>query len=936
MSPAKDHRPKKYLAVLFVFFLAPVPSLFCAEQGLFWGQVLDFQQRPVAAEVTAVFADSGAVFRLRPDSSGHFGQSGVPLGSFTVRVEAKGFKPYEGSGFVSEPASSLFLTVTLAPTSSQDQTSSAQVRPSVQNYSQTILSHARVDRLPTGNNIWNLVENLDLAATTNRIDVGGLWTGLPALFSGRGGCSWTQSIYLLNGMDVTDPYQTGQPLFYPDFFGWSYTRLVNADFPVQSFSPGAYFDLTSRPFSPGFHAGFSAYYADGSFSSNNITPALEKEGMFDSHSLRRLADFDLFVTGPLSKKVSFFASAVSQSITRDIAEFDRPDESSILGGTAGLRFQFDGQNTLRLLWTGQVLHHPTLGAGRDVDPAATLDARYAYNVLQALWDKRFSQTHSLKAGLGLVHGFLRSDFQADAAGPCRADLFLGNYAGSAPQAGRDTRLVLNAFVDAQAFLQGSASVHHLLQYGLKLQYAAASSEKEVADETRLYFFEGQPTQVARFNTPAQDREAAFHLNVYGQETLMLGGLASLTAGLNLGLSHGWVPGTAAAPRPGWEDVVPSQDGRVTWLNLSPRLALTFPLSARTLSAVRISAGRYYFTLPLNYLTYGNPGALGSLVYSWDDSNSDGQFQEGEAGTLLRREGPLFAAIDPDVKRPSVDELMVALSLDLGKQWVFSIAGFLRETRNLIAALNTGVPFADYDPVDLTESGDDMIPGSYDDLSFTVFNQKSETLGRDFFLLTNADSDTRVSRYRGADVTLVKPAGGRFDFYFSFQAIEAIGAGNPGNSEWENDDGVVGSLYADPNSLLNAKGRLRFDRGFTVRLGGSYELFWGIRVGAVVKYYDGQPFARKIIITGQNQGPYYILAHARGVARYEYNRTVDVRVEKVINLKGTRLRLILDGFNIFNRNLATEENEWTGPSFPLRYATEIQSPRLFRLGLTFEF
>jgi hypothetical protein len=86
----------------------------------------------------------------------------------------------------------------------------------------------------------------------------------------------------------------------------------------------------------------------------------------------------------------------------------------------------------------------------------------------------------------------------------------------------------------------------------------------------------------------------------------------------------------------------------------------------------------------------------------------------------------------------------------------------------------------------------------------------------------------------------------------------------------------------------------------------------------------------------NQGPFIIQAHPRGVARYEYNRTVDIRLEKPLKFGQTQMRIILDAFNLLNRNLATEENEWTGPEFPLRFATEIQSPRVFRLGLVLEF
>jgi hypothetical protein len=265
-----------------------------------------------------------------------------------------------------------------------------------------------------------------------------------------------------------------------------------------------------------------------------------------------------------------------------------------------------------------------------------------------------------------------------------------------------------------------------------------------------------------------------------------------------------------------------------------------------------------------------------------------------------------------------------------------VGGFYRENRNLVETLNTGVTFSSYQPGSFFDIGDDRIPNSRDDLEFTVYNQNIGTLGQDFFLLTNPDSETRVSTYHGFDVTLVKKYSSKFNFFLSLTAIRAVGITSPGNTEWENDDGTVGTLYDNPNTLINAEGRLRFDRGYTGRIGVNFMAPFGLRIGCVVKYYDGQPFARKIIVTGMNQGPFIIQAHPRGVARYEYNRTVDIRLEKPLNFNQTRMRIILDVFNLINRNLATEENEWTGPEFPLRFATEIQSPRVFRLGLVVEF
>ena len=60
---------------------------------------------------------------------------------------------------------------------------------------------------------------------------------------------------------------------------------------------------------------------------------------------------------------------------------------------------------------------------------------------------------------------------------------------------------------------------------------------------------------------------------------------------------------------------------------------------------------------------------------------------------------------------------------MGRGWMMSLAGFLRETRNLVETVNTGVPGAAYDPVSFFDIGDDRIPGSIDDLEFTVYDQR---------------------------------------------------------------------------------------------------------------------------------------------------------------------------------------------------------------------
>jgi hypothetical protein len=365
------------------------------------------------------------------------------------------------------------------------------------------------------------------------------------------------------------------------------------------------------------------------------------------------------------------------------------------------------------------------------------------------------------------------------------------------------------------------------------------------------------------------------------------------------------------------------------------LGFALPLLRDKSLTFRVSAGRYYFGLPLQYLSYGNPQALGGLAYPWTDRNRDGRYQPGEEGELWRREGPFYAGIDPGVKRPYTDEFSVSITKIFGGDIYLTLAGFYRETRHLVETLNVGLPLTAYSPVPIYDPGDDAVPGTPDDLYLTVYGQDKETLGNDLFLLTNPDAGSRVNRYRGLDLTLVKKFGNSV-LFFAATATEAIGTSSPGNTEFENDDGVIGAFYDNPNAFLYAKGRLRFDRAYTARLGVSLPLPFGFRLAGLAKYYDGQPFSRKIIVTELNQGPFYIQAFSRGVARYEFNMTVDLRLEKIIPVGRTRGRIFVDAYNIFNWALATQENEWTGPEFTLRYATEVQSPRVIRFGVRYEF
>ena len=868
----------------------------------------------------------------RSGSDGSFALAGIPPGKYALLIDREGFKPLSDQDVMIEPEGLLFAQASLAL-----QKESAGPGPSIvwadlsDDTSRTLIDAFQVQSLPSANNIWSLLENQDLSATTNRIDVGGVWASVPALWSSRGSVSWTQSSYLLNGLDATDPYDTGRPLYYPDNEALQFVSHSNGRHPVSYLSPGGAFDFLSKEGTADFHGAVSAYFTSPGMTSSSVPARLQDEGLAERTKLGSLGSYNVQLSGPiLPRRLLVFASLSHLNLSRDVAEFEPDDKGTVSSAFLNLTYLL-GRGTLQMLWTGQTVHLPTAGADRSVPESATLDQKNLYNVFQLIWRGRFTPQHAFELAAAFNRGNLHSRFQDGVTAPHGEEIFKKIPTGAAASAGRDDRTTIIVQGKGQILLGSLSKVQQRVGYGFSLRGAEASAETEILGNVHLHYQEENPFEVVRFNTPLHHRERSLEIHVFAEDQVIFRNLSTLSFGLHLVSTQGWAPRVGGPP----ESAAGTEGGKVDWFQVSPRLSFSLPLSRGKSLILRVSAARYYFHLPLQYLAYGNPQALGGVAYPWTDPNRDGQFEPGEEGAPWRREGPFYASVDPELRRPLCDEYSVSFTKIFPGGLYLCLAGFYRETRHLVETLNTGVPLTAYSPVEIYDPGDDAIPGNHDDLYLTVYDQDKGTLGNDLFLLTNPDSGSRVNRYRGLDLTLVKKFGATV-FFFTGTATEAIGTSSPGNTEFENDDGVIGALYDNPNAFLFDKGRLRFDRAYTARLGLSVPLPFGFRLAGLVKYYDGQPFARKIIVTGFNQGPFYVQAFPRATARYEYNMTVDLRLETAIPLGRTRARFFVDAYNIFDWAQATEENEWSGPEFVLRYATEVQSPRVVRLGIRYEF
>ena len=773
-------------------------------------------------------------------------------------------------------------------------------------------------KLPDARNVWSLLESQEPSTVTDRLDVGGLRTGVPALF-GSLGASWTENQYELNGFNLTDPYQTGRPLTDPDLDAVSELHTVTGAKPALSAGAGVNLVFSTAAPAGDFHGAARAFYSGGSLQSDNLNARLHQFRFPGPERFNHLADGSIQLGGKLPLRGAawpFFASLSTQQLSKTLGGFAQPIDVRVYRTLMEFTPLDRGSQRVDILYSGQHIFDSRGGAEPLVAPSATTRGNQNFHQFQTRWNRGLTSNLWLTAGFGVAHAIISSGLQSGLSDASTIDLPRMTRTGPAPLslAGIRTRYQGNALVQA-------ARGNHSVSAGADWQRSFITNRWDSLTGFDQTLVDGVGTEVTRWNTPAAAPSHAQDIALFVQDAWWPARWVRLPFGLRLDSSSGKAVGAPEG---------------IHWTTLEPRAGLILPLARRG-PVLRASWSRYAHLLQGRYLDFGNPSAIGGQVFSWQDSDGDRAAQPPEISSLLRRFGGSYSALDRRLLRPFTDEVSVGLDQELGSGFRAGVRFFRRDSHRLIAATNIGVPPAAYTPIQFSDPGNDGIPATADDQFLTLYNRDSTALGRDFFILTNPPGGH--ASFKGFEIRLNKPLDRFWAFSASFTALRTLASTSPGNSVLENDWGFVGALGADPNTFVLSSSRTYFDRAFVGKATGYYRAPGKIQLSAVVKYYDGMPFGRMLFVEGFNQGPFFVRATPRahpGGFQTEFNMTTDARVAREFALRRGTLSGYLDVFNIQNLNHHTLEADLTGPTFESRVPLAIQAPRAARLGIEWKF
>ena len=936
-----------------------VPGIASAQltTGIVEGTLRAAEGRPVCGASIVVDGAAGFHIIILPNSNGEFALT-LPYGRYHLSGEAQhGAEPTGATVFVA-PLQTTRIDLVID--------ASGSIR-SIKTASRTAglwFDPTNARRYPESFSLPGLLLSREPSSVTEPLDFSGLTDSRLAVESQRG-FAWTDTQFKLHGMDATDSYQPGLPVVWPEVQALDEVVVRNAFAQTTSSSYGTEVGVfLAEPVASlrepaSWHGALSTATTGAALSSSNL-PETAHRGLVQQAEQFRWFTRDLLeIGGRLTRWADFFASGSGQwaSQTEPLAIAGTDQESRLLFGNARGRIRTGERDRFDALYSGSRINLSDGGVpaglealtGNRMSPSFVLPGGFPgqpevdhLDFLQVGW------THILPAaaGLGAIevrygYSVAHLDTTAVPTGQSRIELLGGAVSGAPPLANLAIRTRQGIETAWQPGTLRVMGTRHQVVAGGGWKTSEPTNRFGIPSDLSLITTNGAPAFVIEFNTPLDSRELVRSVSSYIADHVSLTPSLSLDLGALADFSRGSLPaqtsrGGAFAPT----RMFTAQRDLIAWNSLSPRAGFAWLVPHSHGLILRGTYFRVYAPLAGRHLDFGNPNSLGGSVYQWMAPNSSGSFQPAEQGSLLLRFGGPYSSISPSLHRPYSDEFDIGAEFPLLQRSIASIHLFRRDEKERLAAVDTGVPAQAFTPLSILDPGPDGIPGTFDDQRLTVYAQNPATLGKDRFLLTNPAGLQVLNTGLLAEVGT---EWSRLTLHAAFVVEKSYGPTNPGDAVNENDPGVVGSLFLDPNTSIHATGRSFVDRDFVGKIQATYRLpasLGGVEIASVADYTDGLVFARQLLVTGLPQGPFLVATTVRGSPeggnRAQYAINWNLGLSRKFALSAGRFAVSADILNVTNAAQRLQENDLTGPSFNLRLPVAIQSPRFVRLGFRYDF
>ena len=932
--------------------------------GNLYGYVEDEQGGRLPG-VTVTLSGIGAPRSQTTDARGEYRFISLDPGNYTLTYDLQGFSKVTKSGVQVAVGQN-------TNTSAQLKLSTVEASVEVQGESPLIDSRkvetgANIDQvelraLPTARDPWVVLQTVP-GVQTDRVNVGGNESGQQTNYVGKGAAG-SQNVWNIDGVTITDMGALGSSPTYYDFDSFEEMNASTGGSDVTSQTPGVQLNLVTKRGTNDIHGSARVLLAQNEWQSSNLPDEAAAQGFQGGNRIDEVQDYGVEVGGPIIRDRLWLWGAYGRNQIDLLTITNASDKTTLEDANAKLNIQFFDSTA----GTVSFSEGNKIKLGRNVSTTRPPPAAWNQDGPTRVYKGELSHVFSPTLFASASYSYVSGGFSlAPAGGLGINNLFIdenGVWQGSYLDY-RTNRPQHQTSANGSYFFN-TGNLGHELKFGFSYRSTPVSSASTWPGNGNygdLANFDEPVATLTRRSLTSGDLE---YYSGYVGDTLTTGNL-TINAGARYDLQRGHNVGGVTPANPVIPDLLPeiqSVDGDVgfEWEDISPRVGLTYSLGKDRKTLLKASYARYADQLGISTISFTNPGQLAGLYYYWND-NGDHVITRNELD--FARGLVSFYGLDPEDPGAAISPNRVDPDLEAGKTDEF-VVGFDREILpEFVVGLNYSYRTYSGDIFprrgDLTR--DDFVLAGHVTGTLadgTAYNEPYYRLADGVPIPAGLVIENRrdwESTYHGIDLNFQKRLSNRWMARGSVGFLDLTQEGgrnscyDPTNSRGGDQHLWPGTgiglpytgtcagsdIVASPaGASSGAKGEVFIHSRWQFNVGGLYQLPLGFNVAANVFGREGYPLVNfHRIDPGDGLGPRDVIVGNIDDRRYDDVYNVDLRLEKVLELRPLQISLSADVFNLLNDNTVLQRNGRVNQS-TYNQIRETQSPRVVRLGARVSF
>lgn len=983
-------------AAIAIAVLALTPGL-SAQQltGNVFGYVADEQGGRLPG-VTVTLSGIGAPKTRTTDARGEFRFLNLSSGNYTIIYELAGFAKVTKSnvqvavGQNTETSASMKLSTVEAAVTVRGEAAILDPRKVTTG---AVVSQVELKEIPTGRDPWVILQTVP-GVLTDRMNIGGDQSGQQSLYIGKGALS-DQGTWNLDGVNITDMAALGSTGTYYDFDTFEEINATTGGSDITAMTPGVQLNLVTKRGTNDIHGSARDFLTRDRWQSRNAPGEFlaQPAGQNIQPRIDAVQDYGVEIGGPLWRDHMWLWGSYGRNQVDVVTSTGFLDKSTLEDASAKLNFQVTDSTAV----TGNYTQGEKIKLGRNISLARPTTAEGwnqggFNNQPSALNKVEISQVFSSNFFLTASYAYFRGGFQlVGGSGTEVNNVFIDNDTGvwhNGYLSYYTQRPLHNVGANGSLFFN-TGSAGHELKFGFNYRkggVTSASAWPGNGNYGYLNYFD-QGVDAAVLTRPANQRGTLKYYNTYLGDTITFGNL-TVNAGLRYDVQYGLNQASSAPANPIVPEVLPALAGAeepsaFKWKNWEPRVGVTYALGTAKKALLKASYARFADQLGINSIFFNNANVLAGVYYYWNDKNGDRKVTRDELDFSKGVQSfygfdPAHPSqptspyrVDPNLKAGKTDEVVAGFDLEVLPEFVVGAAYTYRKHTDSIWYQNTtanqsgprvGLSSGDYvlctTAVSSRCPSNGLVTGTLangSSFSVPIYTSLINPSAVPSLIRENRpDYDTT---YNGIELTMQKRLSnkwmvrGNFGYQDWKQHAGSGACSNPTNLL----DGTFGGSCSGDDIMVGpagtgsgAFGNVFVNSKWNFNVAGLYQLPLGFNIAGNFYGRQGYPYLQWVRInTGDGFGNYDVIIPPLDQERNPNVYNLDLRFEKVIEVRPLSVSLSVDVFNILNDGTVLQRQGRIGtcssaacktitPNATYHLITQLQSPRVIRAGARISF